>query len=684
MVNVMLADGFTTSGVAYATTTCPRTSALSRTTDGGKSWRQISFIDWATAGYYKVSSLYLVSGSPNEWRVALEPSTYTYTSYWHTQNSGTTYERFYSYANPTMPNRLDGLDIKGADKDVFFILNKAQGRYWRSTDGGKSFPRIVSLKGQRDANHNLLGSDRQATSGIIDETSLYAVHYDGKVRYSENLGRSWTEPEESIIPALTAAARVTKGDLHYVENLSTGEKYVSTDGGKNYLKKMDTGGLGLGSSSYDSNYATNGFFYHTVTAGANGGVWKTELDPDTVESLEWERVDNIGPTNPATSAAVDLGSKISQYGGVMYVIVDNDGTGTSGIWRSTNYSNDIRGVYPPHFELVGGLPAGEQATRLTMTSSPVPTMYVRMNDYASADTYDSQFQVWSDTLNKSTGQLAPEDGAFNAGVSLNTQDLTMTAILSWEAKTGATSYEYEIARDEEFSSIVARGYTTGQEARVGSHVTGTTYYWRVRVAADGPAAGYNPIGAPLISPYSGTRSYTVGSAYAVKFESKSPVVGAASVSIQPTFTWTPFAGALNYEIMVSEDKEFAILEWSHTVTDTFYMTEEIEKLAYDTTYYWKVRGVTGPVPAVKGREKGAAPGGPWATGVFTTMAEPVEEEPAVITITEPAAPPVVKVVEVPVPQPTPIPSYLLWTIIFVGAVLVIALIVLIVRTRRVT
>ena len=44
-----------------------------------------------------------------------------------------------------------------------------------------------------------------------------------------------------------------------------------------------------------------------------------------------------------------------------------------------------------------------------------------------------------------------------------------------------------------------------------------------------------------------------------------------------------------------------------------------------------------------------------------------------------------KMVTVEVPGPAaPIPPYLLWTIIAIGAVLIIALIVLIVRTRRVT
>ena len=109
--------------------------------------------------------------------------------------------------------------------------------------------------------------------------------------------------------------------------------------------------------------------------------------------------------------------------------------------------------------------------------------------------------------------------------------------------------------------------------------------------------------------------------------------------------------------------------------DTFYKAEEA--LAYDTTYYWRVRGVTGAAAPKK-----AAPGGPWVTGVFTTKAKPVEAEPPIVI--EPTPPTQVQVIEVPVQgPPQAIPDYLLWTIIGIGGVLIIALIVLIVRTRRV-
>jgi len=128
--------------------------------------------------------------------------------------------------------------------------------------------------------------------------------------------------------------------------------------------------------------------------------------------------------------------------------------------------------------------------------------------------------------------------------------------------------------------------------------------------------------------------------------------------------------------MLATDPTFAIVEWSHSTTDTFYANTE--PLNYKTTYYVRVRGVTGTPPAAQQ----PAPGGPWATAVFTTINQPTTPPPPIVITSNPSQP---TVITVPVPGPAqPIPSYLLWTIIAIGAILIIALIVLIVRTRRVS
>jgi hypothetical protein len=84
------------------------------------------------------------------------------------------------------------------------------------------------------------------------------------------------------------------------------------------------------------------------------------------------------------------------------------------------------------------------------------------------------------------------------------------------------------------------------------------------------------------------------------------------------FTWGKVDGAIRYEIALSEDPTFTIIEWSYNVDQNFYQVEE--SLRYDTTYYWRVRGVL----AEPFQEAGAwkTPSTPWAVGIFKTESEP--------------------------------------------------------------
>jgi hypothetical protein len=161
----------------------------------------------------------------------------------------------------------------------------------------------------------------------------------------------------------------------------------------------------------------------------------------------------------------------------------------------------------------------------------------------------------------------------------------------------------------------------------------------------------------------------------------SPIIGSYDISTEPMFTWGKVLGSIRYEIALSEDPTFTIIEWSYNVDQNFYKVDE--PLRYDTTYYWRVRGVLGE-PYQEGGQW-LTPATPWTTGIFTTAAEPEPpSEPIVVQPTKPEVnveiPPTKITIE---PAEQAIPNYMLWIIVAVGAILIIALIVLIVRTRRV-
>jgi hypothetical protein len=162
----------------------------------------------------------------------------------------------------------------------------------------------------------------------------------------------------------------------------------------------------------------------------------------------------------------------------------------------------------------------------------------------------------------------------------------------------------------------------------------------------------------------------------------SPAVGAYDVSVEPMFTWGAVAGAIRYELAICEDPTFAVIERNYAPEQPFVKVDEA--LRYSTTYYWRVRGVLGE-PTGSGATR-VTPATPWAVGIFTTEDEPTGEAAEAVVV-EPSPPEVtvdVAPTEITVQPSNPaIPTYMLWVIVAVGAVLVIALIVLIVRTRRV-
>jgi len=172
-------------------------------------------------------------------------------------------------------------------------------------------------------------------------------------------------------------------------------------------------------------------------------------------------------------------------------------------------------------------------------------------------------------------------------------------------------------------------------------------------------------------------------------------------SSQVTFTWErPSDDVTAYELKIAFDSAFDEEVASITVDatgtpisqivgpgkilffqapDDTYVTGEIEFMP-DTTYFWRVR-VSSPVKSQYSEVRR-----------FTVEASTVTP-PVIVQPTPPAPPAPQIIVEVPPPTkieippappaPAPITPGYIWAVIIIGALLVLALIVLIIRTRRV-
>lgn len=150
------------------------------------------------------------------------------------------------------------------------------------------------------------------------------------------------------------------------------------------------------------------------------------------------------------------------------------------------------------------------------------------------------------------------------------------------------------------------------------------------------------------------------------FSLTAPDAGADTALTNVGFTWASVAEAESYELVISANADMSSPMVKVSTAGTAYTYTGT--LTDGTPYYWQVTALKDT--AVKGKSD---------VGTFVAKA-PVEPTPPVVI--EPAPTPVIEpVIEIP---PSPLTPGVIWAIIAIGAVLVIAVIVLIVRTRRVT
>jgi hypothetical protein len=285
---------------------------------------------------------------------------------------------------------------------------------------------------------------------------------------------------------------------------------------------------------------------------------------------------------------------------------------------------------------------------------------------------DGYNALWSytDTL----VSLVPTLSSPANGAKIGTNALSgnvYTVSFTWPNDTGVTAYQYQVYTDADCTqpyiaattaAVISGTATTTALSAVGFN-PGSTYYWRIRAST------------PLTSAWSAAFKFTTDTAGLIVPTLVAPVNGSSITNTTPAFTWSPISGATSYSLQYST---FATFPDSLTTTVTATTTAYLPPTALDLgTYFWRV--------------KAAAPvAGEWsATGTFT-LAAPETSTPSTVIAT--ATIPSITIPSITVPTPSvtvvmpetksTVSPALLWAVIIIGAVLVIALIVLIVRTRR--
>jgi hypothetical protein len=480
---------------------------------------------------------------------------------------------------------------------------------------------------------------------------------------------------------------VVSGNLHSITSIGEDQLLVGSDGG--YVSYSTDGNSSWNKiNQAQMTGATPTAVVVTadgLTPGSNiyaGSQSNNEITRWTIgqpQTVPWKELEN-----PTTSSHTCYG--ILLVGEVLYAVTTN-GSGSK-VLRTLNpavdepgsqYWSEITDISPDGPFNNPSAQATASAMRIGTGRGGAVRLYCVNTDVPGPSTADSLLD-YDDTLTSAGPEsIGPTDGTqikINP-ISGNAYDVSFT----WKRPSEAVKYQVWVAFDPDFDEVAIDVTTRTTELATISQIIGpagtagtnkldympgTTYYWRVRVAQDGP----------IYSPWSEIRTFTVEPGAAVVPVIASPANGATMVSATPSFSWSPVSGATEYEFQLAADTTFASPMVSTTLANTG--IQPSVKLDAGNTYFWRVRAIE-PIQ------------GGWSTISNFTVAVPAVAPPPPVVVKEvppptiniPPPPPAQEIVIPPPPAPpAPIAPAYIWAVIIIGAILVIAVIVLIVRTRR--
>ncbi len=507
---------------------------------------------------------------------------------------------------------------------------------------------------------------RLAPAGIQDlavenSTTIYIGAFGtANIYKSINSGFTWGLPVSTKLAAGSIYSMLSLSANNLIVGGTAGGVNYSTDGGVTWTV---TFGLPAGSTNV-----------LVAASGLAAGDFIFAADSATVAVYRCA----LGPANPfgefktmnmtaATTTEVNVGLVYTQ--GVLYAIDSTavnsyvnrtlmptfPGTHINPFW-GTRYAQALplnRGVLPPAIRASTGAPGDIMLYGINPTVPGIINLI-----YYYQDTLALNAPVLTGPADKATIQLT---SATNGTV----QPVNFT----WNRVSLATNYNLFIALDALFTQPVGAPIPVPSAAPIVSAIVGgglfnpgLTYYWMVAASV------------PLASKASEIRSFTVQQVAASVPSIGSPASGATDVATKPAFSWTPVAGTTMYEFQMDTGTLFVapMIDEQSATTAIRLTTMTLEA---GKTYFWRVRSLQ-PTQ------------GDWSSIGSFTVAVPATPPPTP-TITIPPTPTFTITVPPPVTITIPTqpatkeisPAYI-WAIIIIGAVLVIAVIALIVRTRR--
>jgi hypothetical protein len=664
--------------------------------DVGMSWNQISLIAMTiecvtdvdhSPGYVTDSStLYLVISTDDGYECEDTHVFRNDGTYWDRVFSDTTYSADFQgtqqiqsvQVSPDFEN-TETVYVTNEDLDIF-----------RSQDAGCSWERLGYPCDPTDV----------TSWAVLDEDTVY-VGSDGVVLMTDRAGsRSW---EECVVE--DADSGVDADDIVYFDfNISDGAMTILVDDSDSSVflcqvdpdedwedqewhlvgdcdDVLDSGTAGTRpSAAFDPGYAvTDDAGENMIYAAFGSEIARCIIDWDEDwEDQEWTEIyDDLGAAwgiKAVGDTVLYVGDAYDE-GGMVRTLNPTEEDEDDIEWNCVDYCLD------DYEEL--------QLRQITSGANGCPDSNVL---WATNDEDAGCHEVWfyEDTLATQVILATPAEGT-QIG---DPEEVTLT----WEALCDGWRYEVDLYRycvecpDEEEEVDV--DYVECEEDCDGCSdetcclvvedlAPGSTYYWSVRVVAieceesgcyacvdDDDYGNYGDDVVPMLSKWSEEQTFVTEMTAVDWHYLCSPECGGDDIIITPNFSWEGVTDATSYEIQLATNEDFDPVIASGTSTVNAWLGAP--ELEYGTTYYWRVRTIKNGVTS------------DWATCIFTTMAEPAPEQfccqdCGLCFDTRADLEAHWNATHAPVEPSTP---FYIWVIIAIGALLAIAVIILIVRTRR--
>jgi len=374
------------------------------------------------------------------------------------------------------------LRVAPDDGDVVYVAEKGSGkRIYYSADGGEERWQI------RTCGVEITDMAVEGDGGVA-----YALTSGGRVSKSTNSGFHWAPSVSTKLTSGHMIASVSEDSLLVGDN--TGLVSYSTDGNATWTKIVKLiGDTASPVQAIATGLADNDFIYAALE-NSGVGVYRWQIG---VSSAAWTTIKSAESTDNYTCYGIDM------QDGALYAQTW-DGT-TSTTLRTLGPSADPT-AYVTWSEMTssGNFTAAPQSIRVTGGGSG------KLWAISSTGISSSLYSYTDTLLGVSPTVLSPADGYI-----VNVNPVTGYAqdiILSWEKPADyVEDYDVWIALDTAFAERVkiigSASPSPTPSQPVGKDVTGAefsfmpgeTYYWKVRVSADGP----------ILSGWSEVRSITV-------------------------------------------------------------------------------------------------------------------------------------------------------------------------------